>query len=963
MVDAPGVPPGVRCAHCGGRHANAAGVRACARREHGAARPSSLATKEPWAGGALPPNALGRSVVVRPGEPAPPACAGLARARGDLAELEEAWRARVPLVIEADDEPEAEETEHRPVYSLGPDFSFPAERRAHATFANAYDARGGQPRWPLIEVAARLGARPGGPADVLLPDGRPAYLDGGPFTWLEALDGAGVVSRLALAGGSLAPFGPNEPTEELAPDQRAAVAHRGGAARVVAPAGSGKTRVLAARARHLLGQGGLPGRALTLVAFNRRAAEEMRARTGDLASVRVRTLNALGLSLLGDDNVTTIDERAVRAILDDLVDLPRRANTDPAATWMEALSAVRLGLQPPEVVEATFGGDVDGLGAVFDRYRANLSERGVVDFDEQVYRAIEILITDPARRRRARAACGMLLVDEFQDLTPAHLLLVRLLAGPEGAVFGVGDDDQTIYGYTGASPRWLIDYPRYFPGAGAHALGVNYRCPVAVVEAAATLLTHNRARVDKTITPAPGRERLDADLTVRVADDPVQETLAVVRGLLETASPAEIAVLTRVNAALAPVQVGLVHAGVPVQRGVDESYCARSGVQAALAWLRLGVAGTDDLVGHDVALALRRPARGLSARVVGWAAEQRSVSGLERLAGRLKGRDAEKIASFARDLRRVAAVAARRTTTDVLRAVRDEVGLGRALAQLDASRRLDRSAQGDDLDALVALGALAPEPAGFEAFLVAALAVPGDPGGVALATVHRVKGREWRHVVLHDVRDGLFPHRLAEDREEERRVFHVGLTRATVSLAVVAGVPSSPFVVECENARVGGTVPDDTPRRRRVTEQASASGVIHATTGLAFALGGLDYVVHSVGDDGVVARCGRVSNVVPYGTLVAVARRRARLVAPVESAAAQRARTALSTWRAERARQEKKPAYVYFHDRTLDALAAALPDTMDALAAVPGIGPGKLAAYGDEILALLATARRGGENP
>ncbi|MEZ5133622.1 MAG: UvrD-helicase domain-containing protein [Acidimicrobiales bacterium] len=100
-------------------------------------------------------------------------------------------------------------------------------------------------------------------------------------------------------------------------------------------------------------------------------------------------------------------------------------------------------------VEAEFGGEVDGFAEVYPRHRRELARRGVVDFDEQIAGAVELLLRDPAVRRRAQQQCRVLLVDEFQDLTPAHLLLLRLLAGPELAVFGVGDNDQTIYGYWG----------------------------------------------------------------------------------------------------------------------------------------------------------------------------------------------------------------------------------------------------------------------------------------------------------------------------------------------------------------------------------------------------------------------------------------------------------------------------------------------------------------------------------
>ncbi len=305
--------------------------------------------------------------------------------------------------------------------------------------------------------------------------------------------------------GALAAFGPNETGATLAPDQLAAVTHAGGAARIIAPAGSGKTRVLTERARHLLRRWGLPGRAITLVAFNKRAADEMVERTPDLPELQVRTLNALGLSMLGRHRpATTIEEREVRTILGSLVDLPRRANADPAAAWIEALSAVRLGMRSPAEVEAELDGDVDGLAEVFDRYRAILADRRVVDFDEQVYGAIEVLLADPSARRAARASCRAMLVDEFQDLTPAHLLLVRLLAGPDGTVFGVGDDDQTIYGYSGASPEWLIDYRRYFPARASTPSRSTTAAPCASSRRRATCSPTTTGASPNRSCPPPG---------------------------------------------------------------------------------------------------------------------------------------------------------------------------------------------------------------------------------------------------------------------------------------------------------------------------------------------------------------------------------------------------------------------------------------------------------------------------
>ncbi len=237
--------------------------------------------------------------------------------------------------------------------------------------------------------------------------------------------------------------------------------------------------MLTERLRHLVVDRRFERECVLAVAYNKRAQQEMEARTADFRP-RVQTLNALGYSLLTEARgraPRVLDEREVRRLVAELVPAqPRRLNTDPIGPYLEALSLVRLGLRDPEEVEAERD-DVPGLAAAFDPYRRQLAAAGAVDFDEQVYGAVELLLRDGDRRREAQARCRHLLVDELQDLTPAHVLLLRLLAAPGLDVFGVGDDDQVIYGHAGADPGFLLDFARLFPGAADHPLEVNYRLP------------------------------------------------------------------------------------------------------------------------------------------------------------------------------------------------------------------------------------------------------------------------------------------------------------------------------------------------------------------------------------------------------------------------------------------------------------------------------------------------------
>ena len=295
-------------------------------------------------------------------------------------------------------------------------------------------------------------------------------------------------------------------------------------------------------------------------------------RTTDLAGLQVRTLNAIGA---GDrqrfDAVrrrnrsggTRSTRSTCAASSATSSKFPRRRNSDPVAPWIEALSLIRLGLVDPEDVEARYDGDVDGLAAAWPAYRAALERRGAVDFDDQIHRALLVLLTQPEARRAAQRACRVMLVDEFQDLTPAHLLMIRLLASPGGAVFGVGDDDQTIYGYNGADPAWLIDFAEPVPRS---------RCPSVGGQLPVSGRGGRRRRSAAPPQQPPGQQDHSRQLDrCRGLDDrpqrrsgrcdvPGRRTCAVGEG----AATSDIAVLTRVNALLAPVQVALSRSpGVP----------------------------------------------------------------------------------------------------------------------------------------------------------------------------------------------------------------------------------------------------------------------------------------------------------------------------------------------------------------------------------------------------------------
>ena len=460
------------------------------------------------------------------------------------------------------------------------------------------------------------------------------------------------------------------------------------------------------------------------------------------------------------------------------------------------------------------------------------------------------------------------------------------------------------------------------------------------------------------------------------------------------ARPSDIAVLARVNSTLLVPQIVLGDMGVAADAPLGRGFIERTGVAGALAWLRLAVAPRHALPGGALSAAARRPPRGISPRAIEWIGEQRSLGALRALAGRLSDeRTSVKIDELADDLDMLRQRTANEqlTAQRILEAVRDDLGLGNSLdTRLDASRRsVDRSAHGDDLRALISVAHLHPDPASFPAWLEQRLAGTGTADtagfgsdqsraassdrswtakqspdvsiaiggvnregavppsaaarhqGVRLATVHKVKGLEWPHVIIYEASEGLMPHRLAHDVEEERRVFHVALTRCSESVTLVCDDPVTPFLAELSErappvpdasyASVFDISSDDKPT------QGPAGGAASRRAG------SLD-----AGGAGAAAESTLLT-----GTDAPARTRRAKPQPPTDPDGAALFE-ALRAWRLERSRADGVPAYVVSADAVLIALATQRPRTDVELLAVPGIGPAKLESYGAEVLAIIA---------
>ncbi len=544
--------------------------------------------------------------------------------------------------------------------------------------------------------------------------------------------------------------------EQLAPDQRAAAVAPPGPVLCIAPAGSGKTTTLVARVCWLV-DGGVAPAGITLVAFNKRAADELVERL-DAAlaplgvaagAVRVRTFHALGREILIDGGVSVNPLVDRDELLRDL--FPGIGRADRGRLDL-AFSRLKLDLRVSGDEIARSDPAPGPVASAYIAYEQAVAGSGGCDFDDLVVRAVRALGEDEALLARWRGRASTLLVDEAQDLDRTQLELALALAAPANNVTFVGDDDQSIYGWRLADVRRVLGLASDLPGLRRVDLAVNYRCPRPVIERAVRLVEHNRERFAKAIRPGPA-----AKGRLVLAPDAADDTVRIARAMRAWPDDGSTrAILTRTNRELL------------------------AAVVAALD-LRLAFRAPDlQLALEDARLA------GLLGRAADVGASRPGASVLEALG-------ALRTAVLAEE---AAAVAAGSPPPEE---GPTESDLVTALLGWAAGRR--------DLRSLAAA---------VEARRVLLASLRNDAATLTLATAHGTKGLEWDHVVVlvdgfpgrRSIADATEPERALE---EERRLAYVAWTRARRSLTLLYD-PAAPsrFLLEAFDPwELPGVRPDD----------------------------------------------------------------------------------------------------------------------------------------------------------
>ncbi|MCX4795457.1 DNA helicase PcrA [Streptomyces sp. NBC_01242] len=658
-------------------------------------------------------------------------------------------------------------------------------------------------------------------------------------------------------------------------EQRAAVVHAGSPLLIVAGAGSGKTRVLTHRIAHLLAERGVhPGQILAIT-FTNKAAGEMKERVEQLVGPRanamwVMTFHSACVRILrreskklGFTSSFSIYDAADSKRLMALV--CRDLDLDPKRFPPKSFTAKVSNLKNELIDEETFAGQAaDGfektLAQAYAMYQSRLREANALDFDDIIMTTVHLLQAFPDVAEHYRRRFRHVLVDEYQDTNHAQYTLVRELVGPAGEADApaelcvVGDADQSIYAFRGATIRNILQFEEDYPDATTILLEQNYRSTQTILSAANAVIERNESRRPKNLWTNAGT---GARITGYVADtehDEAQFVADEIDRLTDAgdAKAGDVAVFYRTNAQSRVFEEIFIRVGLPYKVVGGVRFYERKEVRDVLAYLRV-LANPEDTV--PLRRILNVPKRGIGDRAeamidalsmrekITFPQALRRVDEAYGMAAR-SANAVKRFNTLMEELRTIVESGAGPAV--VLEAVLERTGY---LAELQASTDPQDETRIENLQELAAValefeqerGEAGEEGAGTLAEFLERVALVADSdqipdededgsGVITLMTLHTAKGLEFPVVFLTGMEDGVFPHMRAlgqvKELEEERRLAYVGITRARERLYLTRAAMRSAWGQPSYNppSRFLEEIPDQHLEWKRTGPMAAPAG-------------------------------------------------------------------------------------------------------------------------------------------
>ena len=597
---------------------------------------------------------------------------------------------------------------------------------------------------------------------------------------------------------------------KLNPTQRQAVKYLDGPLLVLAGAGSGKTRVITHKLAYLIEQCGYAPRNIAAITFTNRAANEMRERVGKLLTGRdakeltVNTFHALGMQILRMEagllgykkQFSVFDSADTAKIISELMGAPDKQEI---RSTQSIISNWKASFTSPEQASSQAENELQQHTALlYARYQETLRAYQAMDFDDLIRLPVELFNAHPEALLRWQQRFRYLLIDEYQDTNDCQYQMTRLLAGGRAALTAVGDDDQAIYAWRGASTENLQNLQNDHPNLRVIKLEQNYRSSQRILTCANHLIRNNTKLYEKKLWSEHGP---GDPIRVFAAKDGENEAESVVMRLLghkfeHGARFADYAILYRSNHLSRVFEEQLRAQNIPYTVSGGTSFFERTEIKDLVAYLRL-IANPDD----DPAFirAITTPKRGIgnsTLEKLAAHAAARNVSLFEAafesaMAHQLQPRQHEDLITFCNFINRMQARAEKEpcqeVMNDLLAAIDYEAWLFDSHEPRQAESKwanmqdftgwINRKSEADEKNMIAMTQTIA--------LLNLLESRDQETDAVSLSTLHAAKGLEFGHVFLVGAEEGILPHERSEapeQIEEERRLMYVGITRAQRSL-------------------------------------------------------------------------------------------------------------------------------------------------------------------------------------
>ncbi|BAH44999.1 putative ATP-dependent DNA helicase [Brevibacillus brevis NBRC 100599] len=614
--------------------------------------------------------------------------------------------------------------------------------------------------------------------------------------------------------------------QSLHPGQQQAVHATEGPFLILAGAGSGKTRVMTARTTHLISDLGVKPNQIMVVTFTTKAADEIRQRiarqlpAGQARELIAGTFHSIFYRMLLHHQPERWDQqrllkkdwqkwrlmRETGALLghDDLATLKETEITEALGIISRWKNEYIL---PHEVAyrEATSDAEKRAI-QLYPLYEATKKKHQWFDFDDMLIGCYEMLRDDPGLLRRYQERLTYVMVDEFQDINRIQYETVKLLAAPQNNLCVIGDDDQSIYGFRGSDPQYILGFTKDFPQASTFTLEVNYRSHSSIVSLGYSLIGHNRERWAK---ECQSFHREEGDTYLFEPEDEEEQASRIVDEIIhrreQGAILGECAILYRTNESARPILERLSEAGIPFHyTQEEESFYQRQTVRWTLNYLRLALNPDDTDALKEILSTLYISAEMWNALRSQAIIEDKPILHVLPHLTQLKPYQRKHMQQINEILTACKDV----PPAQALELIYEDGKLRDYLKKRAKDREDGRERWSDELQQILAASKRHATISDFLAYIDQMTRQekewrtmrPLPDEAVHVLSIHRAKGLEYDHVFLPDLVEGALPHEYTLDElrkggsgalEEERRLLYVAITRARHSLCI--GIPRERF--------------------------------------------------------------------------------------------------------------------------------------------------------------------------